>query len=717
MALAFYELMSRSFNVCVYPTDGASSKSKYLNLPLGRRLPICGAPIRSRATIFADVLWNGSADTTYNVVPHTGLRLACIILDSDQLPEEMVAIANQRFDAAIVSSPHLRDVARSSGVRIPIGVLPIALDLEPLLSRPRRDWPSQKIRFGSVASFHERKGADQLIAAFIQTFGNRDDVELVIHSNLGFGNLFGGLAAKVDQLGIRNVKLSHLDLAESELIDLIDSFDIFVNCSRGEGYSIGPRQALALGKPLVLSAVGGHLELEGTRGVFLVRADVTVPARYPEIDGRIIGSQRAVRSAEFGQALSTALEFVRSAEARNSTRERRLRAADFSYSRLATSYAEVLNTRARDFRTEPTVSREVDIPPDFKVTVSGRVGSRVDSFKQIERTVVPAYDGGFFSLFNAFVSHLVWDQGDSRCQMVLPDWDVGRLLSRYEGQPIKSFCYGTKEDGNIWTRLFEPLYGLSIEQMNDEELLYNGAQIPMFRHNEKREPLMTYIHAYDLYGTSWFSRWRKQYSRIVSSHVRLRPEFRGEVDSFVETHFRDRFVISAHVRHPSHTVEQPDGRIAVAANYITRIRNELTHRVVHSKEWLVFLATDQDIVVKEFQAAFGENVVFFEDVRRITSQEDSCFYSAGADQRNQEGFQLQHILAQSSQWSTRFAWEVVRDAMVMSRSHMLLHVVSNVSTAVAYLNPNIEMIFCGSDQEIAAAADASRIFRGVQLSN
>ena len=40
------------------------------------------------------------------------------------------------------------------------------------------------------------------------------------------------------------------------------------------------------------------------------------------------------------------------------------------------------------------------------------------------------------------------------------------------------------------------------------------------------------------------------------------------------------------------------------------------------------------------------------------------------------------------------AREVVRDAWLMAKCDVLLHVVSNVSTAVSYTNPDVEMVFC-----------------------
>ena len=96
-----------------------------------------------------------------------------------------------------------------------------------------------------------------------------------------------------------------------------------------------------------------------------------------------------------------------------------------------------------------------------------------------------------------------------------------------------------------------------------------------------------------------------------------------------------------------------------------------------------------------FRAAFGERAVYFADARRTRADEDAAFDALDPAEQHRDGHQLQHLVAADrSGWSWRMAWEVVRDASIMARCHALLHVVSNVSTAVAYINPDIEMVFC-----------------------
>src|SRR6185312_2144608 len=97
-------------------------------------------------------------------------------------------------------------------------------------------------------------------------------------------------------------------------------------------------------------------------------------------------------------------------------------------------------------------------------------------------------------------------QREDRCHAVLPDWDVERLNRRL-GDKALSFCYGQPGDGNLYLKLFEPLFGATQEEMQDERWLWRHATAPAFNHNEDREPLLTYKHAFDLYRDPDFPAW------------------------------------------------------------------------------------------------------------------------------------------------------------------------------------------------------------------
>ena len=693
---AALELLSRYYDVSLYPArEGAKNFPSEIRLPSGRIVPIAKNSDDFAVYFFTDVLWNGIADLNYTALPTGGVRIAHIAYDSDELPPEWVQILNDRFDLALFSSPYLEDVARNSGVRIPVSTLAIGIDLEPLIARrylpPVRDFT----RFGTISAFHDRKGLDVLVEAFLDRYADRSDVELVIHSNLAIGDTYARVEAMASKMRDARIVLSHGYLTESEKNDLMDSFDVYVSASSGEGYSIGPREALALGKPAVLSQIPAHEELDGLPGVFMVKGVGRIPARYPEIDNRVFGMSTLLHSSALGAGLEKARLYLGSTPAESDSYDRKNRAGDFSLTTLAKSYARVVNP---DFSKELRSSHfppVVEQPPSIDELLREQdcyygmpLGAR--------RMVVPVRDGGFFSIFNIFMTHLTWSLENDKVSMVLPDWDAGRLIER-STEPIMSYCYSQPDGGNMWLDLFEPLYGLSAEQMNDPEFLYGENSFEPYDYfNARREPLLTYINAYELYRAPWFQRFRNQYNSVVNEFVHLKPELRAELDSRITKGFDDRFVVAAHVKHPSHAIEQPGQAIAGVEEYLSEVRRALSTRGIaeSSDDWRVFVATDQERVVAKFMEEFGDRVVQFDDVSRVTLDQQDDYDNLDEEEKIKEGYQLQHLMsANTASWSPRLAWEVWRDAEAMAASDVLIHAVSNVATAVSYLGPQVDMVY------------------------
>jgi glycosyltransferase involved in cell wall biosynthesis len=696
VAFAACELLARYFPISFFSTN-PGPEGESITLPNGRMIPICKNLDDAKVFFFTDVLWNGEYDKNYLKVPQHGLRIAHIAYDSDQFPAKWAEVLNTCFDVAYFSSRHLEAVARASGIKIPIGTLPIGLDTELLLTRPHTEC-REKVRFGSIAAYHPRKGMDILVDAFIQEFGDSEDVELVLHSNISMGNVYQGVQRMVASSHANNITLSNANLGFAEKDALIESFDVFVNCSRGEGYSIGPREALALGKVLVLSDIGPHRDMFGLPGSFAIPVTIAFPARYPEIDNQIFGRQFSPSVADIRTALRQAYDYARTPALSHDgdIRARRARASEFSFHRLALDYARTIVPGIQNFKSLSKHSSYTHISAAGAAAAAAVVGEYGSGLSVSNRVVLPAHDGGFYSVFNAFMSHLTWNMQEDRCHMVLPDWDVGRLVEHQQGKKLISFCYGRATDGNVWLKLFKPLYGLSAQQMNDEKFLYAKSSVPAEIWNQHREPLLTYVHAFDLYASPDFKSFRRQYHAAYKAHVHLLPQFQDEIDTFHSINFGEKFMFAAHVKHPSHMIEQPGMCIAHGQAFIDAILGQLSKRGLSMDrgDWGIFLATDQDRVVAQFKDAFGDRVCYFDDVRRTRISEDELYDSLSTVDKAKEGFQVQHLVAASpDQWSTRMAWEVIRDATMMSHAHVLFHVVSNVSTAVSYMNPDVELSF------------------------
>ena len=697
-AHAAAELFSRHAPTAFIPTDRSPGDVGPVMLPSGRVLPVCTDPTDIGIFFFADVLDNGAADVNLSRMPGHGIHIAHFCFDSDELPLEWVYRLNEHFELAYVPTESQRDLAVGSGVRIPVGVLPIALPLEQLLGAPPRT-PQGTVRFGAVTAFHERKELGTLVAAFQAAFAGRDDVELVVHSNLAFGDEYRRVAAMLSSAGaLPRVELRHDELTAEARDALIASFDVFVNCSRGEGYSIGAREALAAGAALVLSDIGVHRELQRAPGVFLADPGRSVPAHYPEIDHRIIGRQTRPDAESLKDRLMEACEFVRSPEHATTAPERRGVATAFTFDRLSVEYATVIDPDAERTRLGLAARRSpATAHPDEAAEIVRRRPRYGSGPAWKDRLVIQAHDGGFYSVFNAYMSHLTWGLLDDRCHMVLPDWDQSRLIDREGTDERESFCYGKYSDGNIWTHLFEPPFGTTVDQMNDVEFLYARATIPESHFNARREPMLTYRHAYDLYRTPTFPHIRRQYHEAYRRHIHLRVDLEREIRAFLDESVSGRRLLAAHVKHPSHVIEQPEALMAAQDTYFEYVEEYLAEIGIptSSDDWRLFLGTDQQAVVNTFVERYGEHVITFPEIRRSTADEDALYTSVIAGESSGlAGYQVQNLVAASpDNWSLDMARDILRDSNALASAEVLFHVVSNVATAASYINPSMRMAF------------------------
>lgn len=682
------ELLSISFDVEFFDAR-VDGQEKFLTLDSGRRIPVAPRLSGFDGYFYTDVLWNYSGDVAARSVPPDGYRVAHVAWDSDVLPLEWVEIANSHFDLFLGMTEAVASVARSSGVTIDVGVLPLAVPLEAALATPYAE-PGGILTFGTLSAFHPRKELLLLVDSFASTFGDDPAVKLRLHSNLKIGNEFERITSRVKRLATDNIEVSSSDMTNSERDSFLQSIDIYACISRGEGYSIGPREALALGKAIVVSDVKAHDDLRGVAGVSFIESSGWRPAVYPEIENRIFGRQGIYQLPAVSAALRDASEYVRSGRGKADAIEKKRRASLFTNSTLIKAYARVF-----DRVTWPDLNPRANpyvMLPDSQAPFSSTSRGRPRAPRRV--IVVPVRDAGFFSLFNAYASHLAWTAQEPCPPMVLPDWNISRLLEASPKKPLVSYCYSTPEDGNLWNSLFLPPYGLGEEDMNeilDKYAIDFRAIDDVF--NGRREPLLTYVHAHDLYRASWFPRFRRQYGAAVRDHVQLRPELAAELDE-TSNHVGSRFLVAAHVKHPSHAVEQPLGILADRFQHVRAVQETLRSEGIDpdSDDWRVFLATDQERVVALFAEEFGTSLLSYPGVARVEAATDDAFDALTDDVKGGDGHQLQHQLAaDAARWSTRNAWEVWRDAEMMAKANVLFHSVSNVVTAVSYLGPKVEM--------------------------
>lgn len=207
-------------------------------------------------TFFVDLLTlNGRR--IFENVPDSKIKLALVTLETTKAPILWVEALNSRFDGVVVPDIWLVDVLKNSGVEKPIFVVPEICPLEDFLAKPLQMEPHKPFVFGVSALIERNKNYDLLLDAFSATFKNNENVVLKITSA---GSLNAEkLRERVKALGLTNVQINTKSLSwQAYVNNHMCAIDCYVLISKGEGFSMTPREALALGRPCILADHTAH---------------------------------------------------------------------------------------------------------------------------------------------------------------------------------------------------------------------------------------------------------------------------------------------------------------------------------------------------------------------------------------------------------------------------------------------------------------------------
>lgn len=208
--------------------------------------------------IYADVLWTKHAPCKYiEKLNNFKIKIAISVTETDKIPHKWVEILNNYFDMVIVPSKHLVKIYEKSGVKIPIFHLPLMLYFDDMIKAPQSK-KNEVFTFGMIGGFGRDKNHEELLNSFIEVFGNNSSVKLKLKGKYPNSSVEAKLKDIIMTKKITNVELITEDLNRNDYINFFKSLDAYVLVSRGEGFSITPREALALAKPCILSDHSAH---------------------------------------------------------------------------------------------------------------------------------------------------------------------------------------------------------------------------------------------------------------------------------------------------------------------------------------------------------------------------------------------------------------------------------------------------------------------------
>lgn len=208
-----------------------------------------------KVVIFEETLSEPEAcfQKVFSTLRNNQIRLAYSMFETSKIPQDFVNKIERYFDAVIVADPYNVKTYKDSGVTVPIFVLPLGLDLTRFIEAPLKSHKNTPFVFANFSTCENRKNHLMMIRAFAKAFGNRDDVILKINARRGIEPETTLVRQEIEDLGLKNVFFTVESVDNTQYLKNFQSIDCYVNFSKGEGFSIQPREAMALGIPVIVS--------------------------------------------------------------------------------------------------------------------------------------------------------------------------------------------------------------------------------------------------------------------------------------------------------------------------------------------------------------------------------------------------------------------------------------------------------------------------------
>lgn len=189
---------------------------------------------------------------------------------------------NNNVDACMVGCDWNVDVFKNSGITVPLFNIPhVANDVLFKTAGPYNvgGVKDDAFVFGFVSQWTERKHPLALIKAYWHAFQNQENVALVMKT---YRSDYSEGEKDAIRTTIKRLKMVMpmdnyppiylvLDmLTEEEMAALFARFDCYTSLDRGEGFGLGPFQAAAQAKPIIVTGFGGVTEYAKPEHSYLV---------------------------------------------------------------------------------------------------------------------------------------------------------------------------------------------------------------------------------------------------------------------------------------------------------------------------------------------------------------------------------------------------------------------------------------------------------------
>lgn len=265
----------------------------------------------------------------------------------------------------------------------------------------------------------------------------------------------------------------------------------------------------------------------------------------------------------------------------------------------------------------------------------------------------------FFSKFNKILNILHYfhhhHQVSTESFDLIVDWTLRSAETR--------FGDGDALGENIWDRFFQPLSPRLAAQ-------YRTTQVCQ----DYLDPTITAPFLHLLLFDPQFQTVRSQYATLCRQYIHLQPDVQSKVDRFVAEQMQGRTCIGVHKRHRLQEQEEFYLQAVPTAELIALVQQSLPA----DGSGLVLLVSEEPEAIAAFQAVFGDRLLVQPGVaRQGSSDTEALHFQTAAGSPSTEAQLI--------------------DALLLSRCQMLVHGISDLTTAAAFFNPDLRLVYAYRD--------------------
>ena len=141
--------------------------------------------------------------------------------------------------------------------------------------------PTEPLTLGMTAGLWPRKNMLLLAESFARIWGNNDQVRLKLHTRTKpFDDNSWDISSQLELLSARfnNIEFVIEEFSRDDYANWMNTLDVYCFISAGEGYSVTPREALHMKKPVLLLDAHVHSEFSHLPGVIPIDSNGKIDA-------------------------------------------------------------------------------------------------------------------------------------------------------------------------------------------------------------------------------------------------------------------------------------------------------------------------------------------------------------------------------------------------------------------------------------------------------